>query len=71
MKLVLRRGKASSLNGDFDAARDACAAIERSDAAETVKAEARTLLATNKHREATARQQQKGSFGNFFSRDTP
>jgi hypothetical protein len=67
-KIVLRRGKASSLNGDYADAQGACAVLQESNAADDVKAEARELLAANKRREVAAAKKQQGQFANLFDR---
>lgn len=69
LKLVLRRGKASSLNGDFDDAQEAVAALqEASGAPEELLAGVAELAAANERRRAQAKRAQKKQFGNLFER---
>ena len=68
-KIILRRGKASSLNGDFEEARGACEALLNNEAiSDELQAEASELLAATKRREAAAHRKQKDQFTNFFDR---
>lgn len=69
LKLVLRRGKASSLNGDYDDAAEAVAALrEAAETPEEVRAAAAELAAANERRRAQANRAQKKQFGNLFAR---
>lgn len=68
LKIVLRRCRASSLNGDFAEADAACKALLESDASEAVREEAQEIAAANSKREAAAKRKQKAQFSNFFDR---
>ena len=70
IKVVLRRAKACSLNGDFEEARAVCQLLQDSTEGvpDDMKAEAITLLELNKKREAAALAKQRKGFTNFFAR---
>jgi hypothetical protein len=66
LKVVLRRGKASSLNGDFEEAWQACKALQAAPGAEALQDEIALLMKANRKREALAHKKQKGEFGHVF-----
>jgi hypothetical protein len=63
LKVVLRRAKASSLNGDFEEASQACKALQEIQGAEELQDEIALLAKENRKREAMARKKQKSEFG--------
>lgn len=70
LKVILRRGKASSLAGDFDAAAGAAALVleHASGDDDALRAEAEALVRATKARRAAAAQKQRYQFTNFFDR---
>jgi hypothetical protein len=64
---VLRRAKASSLNGDFEDALQACKELQEAPGAEELQDEIALLAKENRKREAMARKKQKSEFGHVFS----
>ena len=69
-KIVLRRAKACSLNGDFEEAHAVCQMLQEATEGVTdeVKVEAANLIDLNKRREAAALAKQRKGFTNFFDR---
>jgi hypothetical protein len=68
LKIVLRRAKASSLNGDFDDALTACKMLLESVDAHDLLSEVSALMDLTKRRETAAKHKQKTQFNNFFER---
>lgn len=63
-KLVLRRAKACSLNGDYDEAHEICDALLPL-ADEPMKAGILELIEVNRQRQRAADKKQKAQFGRF------
>ena len=63
-KLVLRRAKACSMNGDYEEALEICNALKPI-APESMQTEIEALIELNGQRERVAKKKQKAQFGKF------